>query len=256
MNRRRLNSIRAVVTALAVVATLCVSAPAEAGPIQLGFILDGSGSIGPTNWTTIRNGLASAVNAYVPLGSQYEVSVVTFGTSATQNIKNFVVSDAASKNLLVNSIANLPYLNGGSTNYAAAFTAMQQVLQLSISNASFSYVNFATDGQQNSGGTGVTERNSLIAAGVDNISIEGIGSSVDANDLQTNFCYPGPCTIAPVYNFPTKGFYVGVADAAGYAAAIGEKVEIVTTVPDLGSTLALFGVALVGLQGLRRRFHA
>ena len=244
-----------LIVALVIAVTLGIGSKAEAGPIQLGFILDGSGSIGTTNWTTIRNGLASAVNAYVPLGSQYEVSVVTFGSSATKNIQNFVVSDAASKTSLVNSIANLPYLNGGSTNYAAAFTAMQQVLQLSISNAPFSYVNFATDGQQNSGGTGVTERNSLIAAGVDNISIEGIGSSVDANDLQTNFCYPGPCTIAPVYNFPTKGFYVGVADAAGYAAAIGEKVEIVTTVPDLGSTLLLLGMGLVGLGAWRRRWQ-
>ena len=96
-------------------------------------------------------------------------------------------------------------------------------------------MNFATDGDPTAGGgtfnnptanqAGIDARDSLINnGGVDNISIEGIGS-VDAANLQDNYCYPIPCDTTSPYNFPTNGFYIGVADAAGYAAAIEEKLE-------------------------------
>ena len=46
--------------------TLAVQ-PARADVIQLGFILDGSGSIGSSNWNIIRQGLADAVATYTQI---------------------------------------------------------------------------------------------------------------------------------------------------------------------------------------------
>ncbi len=228
---------------------------ANADRIQLGFILDESGSIGSSNWNIIRQGLANAVDL-IPVGGDdvYEVSVVSFGSSAVVRHANILLDSIAARDTLSDQIETYNYNNGSSTNFAAAFNAMSTVLNNTIGDADFSYVNFSTDGQQNSGGTGIAERNALVALGVDNISIEGIGGGVDAADLQNNFCYPAPCDTTTPFNFPTQGFYIGVANAQAYADALQTKIRVVTgqPIPEPG-TIALLSVALLGMGIIRRR---
>jgi hypothetical protein len=266
MKSLRQFALRAV-PACAIAASAMAPLAASAGTIQLGFILDGSGSIGSTNWTTIVNGLSSAVNTLIPVGGPdtYEISVVSFGATATININSFVVDTVANRSALASTIAGIAYLNGASTNYSDALTKMQTAMTDTVGTAGFvdaahaaaSYVNFATDGAPNSGGTNgtgefATARTSLITAGIDNISVEGIGSAVNATLLQTQLCYPLACDATSPYDFPNKGFYIPVATAAQYAAAIDNKIRIVThQLPEPG-TLALVGMALAGL-GLRGR---
>lgn len=227
------------------------AAPASAGVIQLGFILDRSGSIGAANWTTIVNGLSNAVNTLVPTDSTYEISVVTFSTAATIDVNKVLVNNAATRASVAGTIAAIPF-TGGSTNFAAAFTSMTTALGGSTQSIDFSYVNFATDGVEDNVAAGVAARNALIAAGIDNISIEGIGAGIDVAGLQGSYCYPQVCDTTSPYNFPTQGFYIGVANAAGYAAAIGNKIQIVTGQVPEPATLALTGLALA-LVGFSRR---
>ncbi|MBX3612019.1 MAG: VWA domain-containing protein, partial [Burkholderiaceae bacterium] len=213
---------------LAIVASLGVAAPVKASVIQLGFIIDESGSIGSGNYTIIKNGLASAINTLIPVDGTYEISVVSFASSAQTLVNHVLIDSAAALTSVVNAITGDGY-SGGSTYMGAAFNAMTTALSGSTRAISASYVNFATDGvNSDADATVIAARNALIAAGADNISVEGIGSGIDQNFLKNSICFPGPCDDSAPYNFPTQGFYIGVADAAGYAAAIGNKIRIVT----------------------------
>jgi len=220
--------------------SLAAAAPAKAATIQLGFLLDSSGSIGAGNWGVITAGLANAISAHIPIGGPdvYEISVVTFSSGTQTIVDHALINSLASKAAAAAAVSAAPFL-GDNTNYEAGFEAIQASLTSSpnFSAGGLSYVNFATDGAPNEPGgvvpataAGIAARNALILAGIDNISIEGIGiSAAGALLLQNSFCYPQACDTTAPFNFPGQGFYIGVADAAGYADAIGNKIQTVTT---------------------------
>jgi hypothetical protein len=251
--------------AAAVAGAIGVAVPSvsHAAVIQLGFILDESGSIGSGNYSTIKSGLATAIQNLVPLPgvNTYEISVVSFSDSATTLVNRVQVTNAASKAAIAAAI-NADTFTGGNTNYQAAFNLMQTILTTGGNLPTLSYVNFATDGDPTVPGNGnqpnnagITARNSLIAAGIDNISIEAIGTGVDAANLMNNYCYPGPCDNTVPYNFPTQGFFIQVADANAYATAIGNKILVVTNQTPEPASMAVLGIGLLGLGIVRRRLN-
>ena len=254
IRHRRLTTLLA---AAAFAVSLGAAAPAHAAVIQLGFILDSSGSIGSSNWTIITSGLATAIQNNIPTSGpdQYEVTVVSFSTTAATIVSPTVIT-SGNVATVAGLVTAAPF-QAQNTSYAAAFSLMQADLTGSsnFSAGGLSYVNFATDGVPNVGGNGVTERNALTSAGIDNISIEGIGAGLDASFLQTSICYPLACeTVFPPTNFPAQGFYVGVANAQGYADAIGTKIAVVTgqsSVPE-PTTLLLVGSGLALARRMKK----
>lgn len=236
--------------------------PAKADYIQLGFILDSSGSIGSSNWDTIKAGLASALNTWIPVGGAdtYEISVVKFSSTASTVVAAQTINTAADLQSVVNAVNQMTFM-GSQTNYTAAFTAMDNALRSSSVFASVdaTYVNFATDGYPvPSTDNGLTKRNSMIQSTsggyVDNISIEAIGSSLDANFLKTSICYPTPCTTAPgSVSFPNQGFYYKLDNAQDYVAAIEHKIRVVTGQAPEPEMLSLLGLGLLGMIPVLRR---
>lgn len=256
------SKLSTTVAASVVALGLAFTAPAaNAGVIQLGFIMDSSGSIGASNWNIIKGALANAVNTLVPTNGGYEISVVNFSDTTTTVVNHVLIDSVAARTSVANAIAAMSFI-GSSTNMAAAFDAMTFALTSSTQGMiDASYVNLATDGVPFVSGqpaaTSLTNtiaaRDFAIVAGVDNISIEAIGGGVDPAFLQNSICYPGPCTVAPAYAFPGNGFYIPVANAAAYASAIDNKIQVVTQqVPEPGMAL-IVALGVVGIAAARRK---
>ena len=277
-------SLKTAILIIFLLTSMAATYPSEvkaAGIVQVGMALDGSGSISSGDWTLILNGVATAIENNVPHDGTVELTIVQFssGLSETHGSFSFMAKTEVPPTVIT------------AGNFASVATAIRSIVQdggstpmadgvwvawLDMSGsqnfrtASKQVINLATDGVPNerwsdtnlrnpagSSSSDVTDaRNADVAAGLDELDVEGIGPGVVVNYLRDSVVWPQPGTIAPPFN---AGWVQLAADAAAFSSAIGHKFEIITKVtnPVAGVVMSVdkFGIlgpylALLGLMAV------
>lgn len=253
--------------AVATLAFATATFSASAAPTtQLGFLIDASGSIGTSNFNTMRNGYAAALGA-LPTDGSIEVTVYTFANGTVQVVAPTVVT-AGNIATIVAAINAMAY-TGGSTATDLGINAIAGAM---LSSANFnpslrSIINLATDGVPNSQSAAVAAAISARDRGIDAMTSEVIGGSVAAANAVADMVFSpvcGPSTtcgvVLPDGSTPTNPmtstpWALQVNNFADFPVAINAKVQaIVNTVPEPGA-LALASLAL-GLVVVSRRRKA
>lgn len=246
--------LKKIAIALALAGSTIAAGSANAAVIDLGFVLDRSGSVGSGNWTSVTSGLANALAVIPTAGpNQYRIGVSSFSTGASVDVAPIILTagNLAGIQASINAIA----FNGGNTCIQCGTTALTNAYIADGGLSSSSLMNISTDGVPNIGETnGTTLRNSLTASGWDSISAEAIGN-FNLSFLQALVSpNPGVTTNDPnaLPNPLVQGFVLTVANFNDYGPAIAAKVQNIVDLPEPGS-VALLGVALAGIAGLRRK---
>jgi Zn-dependent protease len=230
--------------AVAFMATLvppCAAAPSV--KVQLCMVIDGSGTINSTEWTTIVNSVAKGVNETVPHDGSVELTIVQFGASARTEVSPTVI-DAANYVDVANRVLAIPKIGGGTAMPRGLYLAWRELRNSAIyQNAAKHVVNLATDGMPNvrnynatsdlDGDGYVDAYDDVIAVvndaanqGLDELDMEGIGI-LNASMLwfRDNVVRPQPGIFAPP--FTKAGWVRQVADVDEFASTIGEKLQAV-----------------------------
>jgi hypothetical protein len=237
---------------IALAVALFLASTSSAAPItQLGFAMDASGSIGTTNFNTMKTGLANALNV-VPTNGTVEITVVTFASGPATIVSPTVINSAATLLAVQTAINNIVY-SGGSTDTAGAITSLTSLLTGSPSftnpDGSAQIFNIITDGVPNSQALAEAAANAAVLAGIDEIDLEAIGSVNLANMLA--LARPGPGVLAPPFQ---PGFVLQVNSFGEFDDAIQSKIRFVLNqnAPEPAS-MVLWGLGSLGLAWSARR---
>lgn len=247
------------------IATMSATA-SFAAVVDLGFLMDESGSVTSGNYSLAMNALADALDANIPVNDPnftYRISVVSFADSADVSLGVRTITDQASLDSLVADIrTEAGDFTGGLTNYNAAFAALNtQFGDVDASGSVASLINMTTDGVPTSGGA--PDTTTLRANGWDSLSFEAIGSGPNTGSLSALAFDLNGVGGAPVIGDAnlitdplTDSFVLTVSDYTQYSAAINTKVQRTVTpqVPlPAGMPLMIAGLAAFGVMRRRQK---
>lgn len=231
---------------------------------QLCLILDGSGSVGSSNWTIIVEGVATAIENNLPHDGSVELTVIQFGDTslnAVTEISPTVVTTANYQTIATN-VRNIVFDNGLTPTAHGIYLGWKEMnASQHFSTAEKQIINLVTDGQPNVrnnnattnedglGGIDVWDdviaaKNIAVSQGLDELDMEGIGITTQARDWFKDWTlHPQPGHIAPDEGY-IPGWIRVVATAEEFALAIKEKFEVI-----IDDTVAVGGT-IIPINGL------
>jgi len=214
-------------------AAICIvfgAGTASAAVIDLGFVLDGSGSVTSYDFDSATAALSAALSKIPTSGdNEYRVAVTSYGSSSYTVVPPTVVT--AANIASIQSTVLTAYKDGGGTDTAGAITYITDLF-LDDGLGDTTLINITTDGSPNS--------QSLAAntAGIDGISLEAVGSGVSRPYALSNMARIAglgtsgdadagviAADLDSLPNATETGFVIPVADFDAYGAAIEAKID-------------------------------
>jgi hypothetical protein len=189
--------------------------PTPATDVDLFFLVDGSGSIGYSDFQLQKEGLAYTIkdSTVIPQDGSVSVCVIQFSDYARLEVPLTTITSQSVADSISANIMAMSQINGW-TNMSGAF-------DLAVANfpsvpAKRQVIDLSTDGIPNKGYDPMIARDAAVSAGFDDVNTLGIGSDID-EALLRNIAHPQPWTKPP-------GFYTHVSDFQDFHDKMEEKI--------------------------------
>jgi len=237
------------VAAVAVSAAYMPAANAVPVALELALLIDVSGSVDGNEFNLQKNGY---VQAFQSASVQSAIATLTGGMAVSfwqwssfneqvQSIGWTHLTGAASANAFATAISNVNRAFSGSTAPGSAINAAAPSFTGNGFEGTRLVIDVSGDGEQNDGADTATARNNAIAGGISAINGLPIGGAGLQLWYQQNIVGGA------------NAFLIPAADFNDFADAVERKIgREITGAPEPG-TLALAGLALAGVAGLRRK---
>ena len=223
--------------------------------LELQLLTDVSGSVSTTEYNLQRQGYIDAfrdtdvINSILA-GANGSIAVQYIewaGNSSQSNqVDWFLINSAVSANLFADAIAATTRAFSGSTGIAAAINYGAGLFATNNFDSDRQVIDVSGDGSENEGGNVSLARDNALAGEVDTINGITIGNSSGLQSFYQSNVIGGD-----------DAFHIHAADFESFRVGIETKLkrEITSTQVPEPSSLALIGLAIVGLFGAKRK-HA
>ncbi len=207
---------------------------ANAKPVGLGIVIDGSGSISSTEFSTQQNAYANVLGSNL-IGTDGDVAVGVWQfSSSVQQVSPFQAIDSTSdQNDLVSDVQNMTQISGGTDIGNAIDTASQSIQSFGLGNLDKSVIDVSTDGIGN--GNEDAAAQDAVNDGIDQVNCLGIEASADCGFIAGSDSFSKTATS-----------FADVEDA------LEDKIARETGSVPAPAPLALLGAGLLGVGAARR----
>jgi len=212
---------------------------AAALPIELSLVLDASGSISSSEWSTQVTGYSNAINAVIPTDGTIAISVVRFAQSSSVVRAMTTISSVADRTALANFFTSLSQSgNGNTTCISCGITNAEGTL---TGTADKSIIDVSTDGGWN---TGVDPAGLATTVGTSAWAVANNADVVNALGIGTG--------TAPNFASGPGSFSLLANNFSEFQTVLIRKLQRETGLPEPG-TIALIGIGVLGLGFSRRK---